>query len=125
MKLIDSSAWIHALRPDGDPGIALQVRSALESGDAVWCPMVRLELWNGARGEREKRVLADMETTLRDLAITDEVWQKAMELARQSRAKGLTIPATDLLVVACARHHGAELVHADSHFDQLRSIAGV
>ena len=58
--------------------------------------MVRLELWNGARGAQEKRVLRDMETTLPDLPMTSEVWQLAVDWAKAVRAKGLTIPATDL-----------------------------
>jgi predicted nucleic acid-binding protein len=123
MKLVDTSAWIHSLRPDGDPAVAGRVRAALESGEAAWCVMVRLELWNGARGDREKRVLRDMEATLTDLPVTDEVWQLAMELAQQARAKGLTVPATDLLVAACAQHHEASLEHADSHFDQIASLS--
>jgi len=84
--------------------------------------MVRLELWNGARGKQEKTVVRDMEATLTDLPVTDEVWQLAMELAQQARAKGVTVPATDLLVAACARHHGADLEHADSHFEQIASL---
>jgi predicted nucleic acid-binding protein len=122
MKLVDASAWIHSLRPDGDRAVAGRVRAALESGEAVWCPLVRLELWNGARGDREKAVLRDMEATLPELEITTEVWESAVELAQQARAKGLTIPATDLLVAACARHHGADLEHADSHFDQIADL---
>jgi predicted nucleic acid-binding protein len=123
MKLVDTSAWIHSLRPDGDPAVAERVRAALESGEATWCAMVRLELWNGARGDREKKVLRDMEATLSDLPITDEVWQLAMQLAQQARAKGWTVPATDLLVAACAQHHEAGLEHADSHFDQIASLS--
>ena len=122
MKLIDTSSWIHSLRPDGDAVVASRVRAALETGDAAWCAMVRLELWNGARGEREKAVLREMEATLLDLEITADVWQLAMELARKARDNGLTVPATDLLLAACARHHGAELEHADSHFNQIANF---
>ncbi|MBM3861305.1 MAG: PIN domain nuclease [Verrucomicrobia bacterium] len=122
MKLVDTSAWIHSLRPDGDKNVATRVRIALESGEAAWCAMVRLELWNGARGAQEKRVLRDLEATLPNLEMTAEVWQLAIELARKTREKGLTIPATDLLIAACAGHHGADLVHADSHFDQVPTV---
>ena len=123
MKLVDTSAWIHSLRPDGDPAVAGRVRAALEMGDAVWCAMIRLELWNGARGEREKAVLRDMEATIPDLDITPAVWQLAMRLAREARGKGLTIPSTDMLVAACARQYGAELEHADAHFAQIANLS--
>lgn len=123
MKLVDTSAWIHSLRPDGDPAVAARVRIALEIGEATWCAMVRLELWNGARGDREKKVLREMEQTLTDLPTTAEVWELAVDLAQQAKMKGLTIPATDLLVAACARYHEVGLEHADSHFDQIANLS--
>lgn len=64
MRLIDTSAWIHALREDGDPSVASRVRALLETGEAAWCPMVQLELWNGARGDHERRVLKEMASDL-------------------------------------------------------------
>jgi predicted nucleic acid-binding protein len=84
--------------------------------------MVRLELWNGARGEHEKRVIRDLERELPDLLISTEVWGIACSLAQAIRKGGRTIPATDLLIAACARHHGAEIVHDDAHFSALPTI---
>ena len=40
---------------------------------------------------------------------------------KSKRKKGITIPATDLLVAACAQTNGARLLHFDSHFDRLGS----
>ena len=49
LLLVDTSAWIHFLRPDGDSDIAREVETALAGGAAFWCQMIQLELWNGAR----------------------------------------------------------------------------
>ena len=122
MLLIDTSSWIHLLRPDGDPAIRSRVERALQSGDACWCSMVRLELWIGAGGDREKKVLRDFEKLLPELRIDDEVWRAAFELARRARTAGVSIPATDLLIAACARHHSADLEHADSDFTYLANV---
>jgi predicted nucleic acid-binding protein len=81
--------------------------------------MVRLELWNGARGDREKRVLKEFERLLPELGITVEVWDTAYDLARRCRAAGITAPATDLLIIACCRYHGAQLEQSDSDFDRI------
>jgi len=78
--------------------------------------MVRLELWNGARGEREKKVLREFERLVPDLATTADVWSDAFELARRCRVAGITVPATDLLFYACASHYDADLEHADDDF---------
>jgi len=122
MRLVDTSAWIHSLRPGGNSDVVSRVRSLLETGEAAWCPMVRLELWNGARGEHEKRVLKDMEQTLTELDMSRAVWADACKLARRARRRGKTAPATDILIVACAAHYGVEIEHDDEHFDTLKAL---
>lgn len=124
MVLVDTSSWIHFLRPNGDVAVRRRVEAALTSGEACWCPMVRLELWNGAGGEREKKVLRDFERLLPELPISTDVWDAAADLARQARAAAITIPASDLLIAACARRHGARLETADADFDALPNDAG-
>lgn len=84
--------------------------------------MVRLELWNGAGGDREKKVLRDFEKLLPELQINADVWHAAHELARRARAAGVSVPATDLLIASCAKHHGADLEHSDSDFTQLANL---
>ena len=112
------------LRRTGDPAVRVRVETALSTGQACWCPMVQLELWNGARGQQERRVLRELARALPELRIDDEVWRTAHDLARRARVQGITVPATDVLVAACARRHGALLETADSDFELLASIAG-
>jgi hypothetical protein len=120
--LVDSSSWIHFLRPNGDPVVRSRVGTALTSGEACWCPLVRLELWNGAAGDRDRTSLRDFDAVLPELAIDYEVWADAYELARRARSAGVSVPATDILIAACARRHGAELETADSDFERLAAL---
>ena len=122
MTLIDSSAWIHSLRPHGNREVTERVRFLLETGEAAWCSMIRLELWNGARGEHEKRVLRDMERDLPELEVNHAVWLASYKLARKARKGGVTAPATDLLIAACARHHGVNIEHDDEHLASLATL---
>ena len=122
MILVDSSSWIHFLRPNGDPVVRSRVEAALTSGEACWCPLVRLELWNGAAGDREKKILRDFEDVLLELAVDDDAWVGAYELARRARSAGVSVPATDILIAACARRHGAELETADTDFERLAAL---
>ena len=69
MKLIDTSSWIEQLRRDGDATVRVRVEELLSAGEAAWCPIVRLELWNGARGEAERQVLREMEADIPTLEI--------------------------------------------------------
>jgi predicted nucleic acid-binding protein len=120
--LVDSSAWIHMLRPNGDAAVRDRVTRALDAGEACWCPIIRLELWNGAGGDRDKKVLRDFERLLPELAIDDAVWSAAFDLARRARSARVSVPATDIVIAACADHHQVELEHADSDFSRLEKL---
>jgi len=120
--LVDSSSWIHFLRPSGDPEVRARVEDALRQGEACWCPLVRLELWNGAAGDRDRKILRDFEAVLPELSIDDDVWTSAYELARRARSSGVSVPATDILIAACARRHGADLETADADFERLATL---
>jgi predicted nucleic acid-binding protein len=122
MKLVDSSAWVHCLRRRGQADIVDGVRRLMASGEAAWCPAIRLELWNGVGDEGDRRILRDFEQTLPELPITDEVWAEACALASRCRKAGKTAPAIDVLIAACARHHNVEVEHADAHFDFLMTM---
>ena len=99
-----------------------RVEELLETGEAAWCPIVRLELWNGARGESERAVLREMDEEIASLDISAAVWDRAVTLASSGRAERITVPVTDILVAACAKHHGVALEHCDGHFDHLSTI---
>lgn len=110
------------LRPSGDPAIRARVEAALTSGQACWCPPVRLELWNGARGRTERAVLREFAGTIPELPIDQAVWKAAYDLARRAGAGGVTVPAIDLIIAACALRHGAALESSDADFDLLASV---
>ncbi len=68
-------------------------------------------------------ILSELEAELECLPTTAETWQAAIELSRACRKKGWTVPATDLLIAACAQHHSVDLLHQDAHFDQIARAA--
>lgn len=122
MKLIDTSSWVHALRRKGDPAVRARVQGLMETGEAAWCPLVRLELWNGVGSEQDRINLRSLEQVLPELPLTDEIWQLACDMADRCRNKGKTAPVQDLLIAACARHHRIALEHSDEHFIWLMTI---
>ncbi len=118
MILVDTSSWVELLRGTNSAGCE-RVQDALLSGDAVWCGMVLAELWMGARGAHEKRELAQLENEVEMLPMSADVWVKTFKLARLCRTKGITVPVTDVAIVACAAAHGIAVEHCDNHFDLL------
>ena len=118
-RLVDTSAWIEVLRRDGDREVRDAVVDATRKRKAAICDMVLLELWAGAGGSHERAVIAQMSTDLECLRIDDDVWKSAHALAQTCRAAGVTVPAPDLLIAACADHHGVDLLERDAHFAQI------
>jgi predicted nucleic acid-binding protein len=122
VTLVDTSSWIEALRFDGRSEVRQRVLRLLIEGQAAWCDLVSLELWNGARGGYEKKKLAELEKEIILLPTTDKVWRLARELARKSREAGKTLPASDLVISACGLFHKVEIEHCDQHFDFLLKL---
>ena len=119
MKLVDTSCWVQALRRNGNPVVCGHVRALMEAGEAAWCPMIRLELWNGVGSERDRKSLHALAEVLPELSMDEEVWRMARELADRSRKAGRTAPVQDVLIAACARYHGVDVLHDDAHFTWL------
>ena len=69
-------------------------------------------------------MLREFARVLPELSIDREVWTRAYELATGARERGATVPATDVLIAACALRHGAELESADSDLDHLTTVGG-
>jgi predicted nucleic acid-binding protein len=120
--LVDSSLWVHQLRKSGDTAKRDRVNALLTSGEAAWCPPVRLELWRGVTSDAERKILRRYEALLPSYEIVPEIWDRAIQLADRGRAAGLTVPVADVLIYACARLNGLDVAHDDSHFDELAKL---
>ncbi|TVQ28900.1 MAG: PIN domain nuclease [Spirochaetaceae bacterium] len=123
VTLIDTSAWVEALRKDGTADVRARVAELLTAGQASLCPIVALELWNGAGGENERARVRRLVDELPCHEFTTAIWNRAYELARSCRSKGVTVPATDLLIAAAAQVHRVGLLHVDRHFDLIAQAA--
>jgi predicted nucleic acid-binding protein len=120
--LVDTSLWVHQLRRGGNPAKRERVNALLESGEAAWCPAVRLELWRGVTNDAERKTIRRYEALLPEYEISVDVWERAIRLADRGRASGVTVPLADLLIFACAKMHGLDIAHDDAHFDDLAKL---
>jgi predicted nucleic acid-binding protein len=60
---------------------------------------------------------------MHDLQITHREFDAAAAIGRMLRAKGVSVPATDLLIAAVAMKSNATLLHCDRHFLTIGSYA--
>jgi len=122
MRLVDTSSWVEYLR-NRDSAAGDTVAALVLAGEAAWCDMTLVELWHGVRGAKEKKMLAEMESEIERIAVDRDVWNTASKLAQCARETGFTVPASDIIIAACATTRGLELEHCDKHFDDLLPIA--
>ncbi len=119
--LVDTSAWIASFKKAGDQRLKEFVRQSILGGLAVSCPIIVLELLQGCRSTEERDALRIKLESLDMLPITSHVWEKAYELGFTLRRKGLTIPATDLIIAGLAIEHKSLLLHQDEHYEKISS----
>jgi len=121
--LADTSALGRLDRPAVDTVLS----PLIEAGQVAVCGMVELEVLYSARGPDD---YARRQSQLRDgfeqLAMPDEVWQRALEvqfaLAQQSAHRGAALP--DLLIAATAERHGVTVLHYDHEYSLIASMTG-
>jgi predicted nucleic acid-binding protein len=119
--LIDTSAWIEALRPSGSSEVRDRVAAAVAAGCAVTTQLVVMELLIGARTDEQYGDLEQGLSALRHVSIDGTTWRHATRMGFELRRGGLSIPTTDLLIAAVALANDAIVLHADRHFDLIAS----
>ncbi|MEJ2366512.1 MAG: PIN domain nuclease [Deltaproteobacteria bacterium] len=121
MFLVDTSAWIIALRKDFSPEVKERIDHLLKGNTIITTGMVKLEILGGTKTESEFRRLKRRLDALDSVDFDTSLWENSYDLAFQLRRKGITVPYTDVLIAACALKTGSTVVHADAHFDLMAS----
>ena len=117
--LIDSSAFIEFFR-EGDSDLAETVDQLLEARLAAVCGVVKAELLQGTRSEREFKRLGRMLDALPCLPEPDDRWSRVARLGFDLRRQGVNgVRVPDLLISVVALHADVPLLHRDAHFDAI------
>lgn len=114
--LIDTLAWIHALRPNGSPAIRETVKEVLGNGLAASTEMVVLELAGGVKEQEKYSELVEELLAVHQLSADKDTWRLAFSLHFDMRRKGITVPSPDILIAAVAIKNRCSLLQDDKHF---------
>lgn len=118
--LVDSNVFIGLLRRGVDPVGALGEWAG--PADLATCGMIRLEVERGLRAGRVRDRMAAFFDVLVMIPTTNKVWARATEIAWSLDRRGVTLPAQDCLIAACALSLGAAVLTDDRHFDQIPGL---
>lgn len=121
MFLIDSSAWIEYLRPDGSRKIKERIRDILQKEEAVCCGIVIVEILRGAKNEKDFQKLWDSLISLPQIPIDNAVIERASRWGFTLDRKGRVVSTTDLLIASSA-YKNACLLHLDNDFEIIASV---
>ncbi|MCC6414881.1 MAG: PIN domain-containing protein [Opitutaceae bacterium] len=115
-KLIlpDSNIYIGAARSRLDP-FELFSRH-LDTCEFATCGMVMLEVCRGLRDAGLLRHFRERFAVMIFLPTTNAIWERAQQLAWSLDRQGVTLPAQDHIIAACALQAGATVLTHDQHF---------
>jgi predicted nucleic acid-binding protein len=117
--LIDTSAWIFALRKNFHPFIKERIYKILSESDVATNGIIEFELLGGAKTEQEYDRLKSRLDALYYIESTKSLWDNSSRLAFDLKRNGVSVPYTDIFIAASAIKEKTVLLHADSHFDTI------
>ncbi|KKL69888.1 hypothetical protein LCGC14_2110390 [marine sediment metagenome] len=119
MIIIDTSAWLLALRKEFHPVIKERIEKILLESEVAVTGIIILELLGGTKIENEYYRLKSRLDSLYYIEADKSLWNNSSRLAFDLRRKGITIPFTDIFIAASTINTNAKLIHADSHFELI------
>lgn len=119
--IIDTSIWIEFFNRPASPERA-EVERLLDQDAISLTGVILAELLQGARTQRDLRLLKETLAALPCLAESRSIWEEAGELSFHLRRQGTTLPLSDLVITVLAREHDHAIYTLDQHFQQIPKL---
>jgi predicted nucleic acid-binding protein len=120
-SLIDSSLWVDFTRARSPRSLKQFIAPYILSPEAVIAEPIMYEVLRHASDEEAQAIQAQFQT-MPLMRAPDDLWTSAARLGQACKRKGVTAGSMDLLIVAVAVHHDAELVTFDRDFQDIARI---
>ena len=122
MILVDTSVWIPVLRDQSGAYVA-DFRKRLGEEGPVLTRFTQLELLQGARTEREWRLLDEYLSTHEYLECSERTWREAARLHFDLRRQGKTVASPiDCCIAQLALEASVPLMHRDHDFTTIATV---
>ena len=119
--LVDTSIWIEYFnKPDSRAGESLE--NLLKERRVFCAGVVLTELLQGAKIEREFKLILESVTALPFLETKLTTWIDAGRISFSLRKKGITIPVTDIILASLALESHCLIFTLDPHFNKIPGI---
>lgn len=116
--LPDSNFYIGALRAGTDPFLSFASGIAEHDWEFATCGMIALEV---CRGLRDPNTLQRFGVMI-FLPTTNQIWERATQLAWALDRQGRILPAQDILIAAHALQADATVLTRNAHFSSIPGL---
>jgi predicted nucleic acid-binding protein len=116
--LIDTTLWIDFTRARSPRSLKQFIAPYILAPEAVLAEPIAFEVLRHATDQEIPPLQAQFQT-MPLLPTPDDLWIDAAKLGQRCRKKGITAGSLDLLIVAVALHHEAELITFDTDFENI------
>lgn len=120
LVLPDSNFYIDCARAGLDPFV--QLAAHVDSWEFATCGMVVLEVCRGRSNPHVLQRFRERFAIMPFLPAGASVWERANELAWALDRRGTVLPATDVLIAACALQAKAAVLTSDAHFRSIPQL---
>jgi predicted nucleic acid-binding protein len=120
--LPDSNIYIGALRAGTDPFQSFASGIDEHDWEFATCGMISLEVCRGLRDPNTLKRFRERFSTMIFIPTTNQIWERATQLAWALDRQGRTLPAQDILIAAHALQAGATVLTLDAHFQQIPGL---
>ena len=119
--LVDKSAFT---RRETRAEVQAIVEPLLLAGRIATCAIIDLELLFSDRTPSGYQRLATALQGMPRVPINQAIMERALQIQAELARKAMhrSVPLPDLLIAACAEHHGLVLLHYDADFDRIGAI---
>jgi predicted nucleic acid-binding protein len=120
LVLPDSNFYINCARAGLDPFRELGAHS--EQCEFATCGMVVIEVCRGRHDPNLLRRFRDNFDVMIFVSTSNQIWERATQLAWSLDRHGVILPAQDILIAAHALHTDATVLTYDAHFNSIPGL---
>jgi len=116
--LIDTSVWVDFFRKKESP-VSLKVREYLKLNQVCYAGPILVELYQGAKSQREIEILDQLFDTISYIDITRDHYHHAATVSQKAARDGKVFSTIDVILAALAHDGGLSLFSLDRHFHDI------
>ena len=116
--LIDTTVWIEFFRKK-DSRVSVRLREYLQLNKACYTGLVAVELYQGAKTEKEIKILDQLFESIAYVPITRDHYHHAGLISQKAAREGKKFSSVDMVLATVAQNEHLSLFSLDSHFREM------